>query len=182
MLVQKSGGNEAFLKRLNTFFDNGFYNVGNEPSFLSPNLYHWIGRPDLSSDRIHQIIDKHYNSGRKGIPGNDDSGAMSSWLAFHMIGLYPNAGQPYYLIDTPYFKETVIHLENGNNFSILAPGLSEKSRYIQSATLNGKPFKLSWIEHRDIESGGILILDMGPVPLDWGVGVSPPSKSDRLKN
>ena len=65
-----------------------FYNVGNEPLFLSPNLYHWIGRPDLSNDQIHQIIDKNFNSSRSGIPGNDDSGAMYSWLAFHMMGLY----------------------------------------------------------------------------------------------
>ncbi len=86
-LVELSGGREAFRKRLDTLFDKKLYNVANEPSFLSPNLYHWIGRPDLSNDRIHQIIDTHYNSGRSGIPGNDDSGAMSSWLAFHLMGL-----------------------------------------------------------------------------------------------
>lgn len=179
MLIQKSGGKEAFLKRLNTFFDRGFYNVGNEPSFLSPNLYHWIGRPDLSSYRIHQIIDKNYNSTRSGIPGNDDSGAMSSWLAFHMMGLYPNAGQSYYLINTPYFKQTVIHQENGKDFTIVAKNLSEKNKYIVSATLNGKPISKSWIEHQDIVGGGKLVLEMGESPsTTWGTAILPPSKSD----
>ncbi len=179
MLIEKSGGKEAFLKRLDTFFDRGFYNVGNEPSFLSPNLYHWIGRPDLSSERIHQIIDRHYNSSRSGIPGNDDSGAMSSWLAFHMMGLYPNAGQPYYLINTPYFKQTVIHQENGNDFTIVARNLSEKNKYIKSATLNGKPFEKAWIEHQDIENGGTLVLEMANKPsATWGASLLPPSKSD----
>jgi putative alpha-1,2-mannosidase len=179
MLIQKSGGKEAFLNRLNTFFNRGFYNVGNEPSFLSPNLYHWIGRPDLSSERIHQIIDKHYNPTHSGIPGNDDSGAMSSWLAFHLMGLYPNAGQSYYLINTPYFKQTVIHQENGKDFTVVAKNLSEKNKYIVSATLNGKPFSKSWIEHQDIVDGGSLILEMGESPsTTWGTAILPPSKSD----
>jgi predicted alpha-1,2-mannosidase len=179
MLIQKSGGKDAFLKRLDTFFNRGFYNVGNEPSFLSPNLYHWISRPDLSSDRIHQIIDKYYNSTHSGIPGNDDSGAMSSWLAFHMMGLYPNAGQSYYLINTPYFRQTIIHQENGNDFTIVAKNLSEKNKYIVSATLNGKPFSKSWIEHQDIVDGGSLILEMGEsTSVTWGTAILPPSKSD----
>jgi predicted alpha-1,2-mannosidase len=179
MLIQKSGGKEAFQKRLDTFFDRSFYNVGNEPSFLSPNLYHWIGRPDLSSDRIHQIVDKNFTSQHNGIPGNDDSGAMSSWLAFHMMGLYPNAGQSYYLINTPYFKQTVIHQENGKDFTIIAKNLSEKNRYIKSATLNGKPFTQAWIEHQDIANGGNLVFEMDAAPSgSWGTTIIPPSKSD----
>ena len=84
-LVVKSGGTVAFRRRLDTLFDSDFYNVGNEPSFLSPTLYHWIGRPDLSSNRVHEIIDGNYNASRRGIPGNDDSGSMSSWLALSLI-------------------------------------------------------------------------------------------------
>lgn len=177
-LIQKSGGKDAFMKRLNTFFDKGFYNVGNEPSFLSPNLYHWIGRPDISSDRIHQIIKKYFNSSHGGIPGNDDSGAMSSWLAFHMMGIYPNAGQSYYLINTPYFKQTVIHQENGKDFTISAKDLSETNKYIKAATLNGKPYNKAWIEHQEIVNGGVLVLEMDAAPSNsWGTELVPPSKS-----
>ena len=179
MLVKKSGGNEAFLKRLNTFFNQGFYNVANEPSFLSPNLYHWIGRPDLSNARIHKIIDKNYSSKNDGIPGNDDSGAMSSWLAFHMMGLYPNAGQSYYLINAPYFRKTVVHQPNGADFTIRAPKISTQNKYIQSATLNGHPYHKAWIEHSDIVKGGELVLEMGDEPSnEWGTSMVPPSKSD----
>ena len=77
-LIELCGGNEAFEKRLNTFFDQNLFNVNNEPSFLSPCLYHWIGKPHLSSERIHQIIKDNYNDGPIGLPGNDDSGAMAS--------------------------------------------------------------------------------------------------------
>ena len=94
-LIEACGGEETFRKRLDMFFDRKRYNVGNEPSFLTPCLYHWIGRPDLTSDRVRQIITENYTDKPDGLPGNDDSGAMSSWLAFHMMGLYPNAGQSY---------------------------------------------------------------------------------------
>jgi predicted alpha-1,2-mannosidase len=176
-LITRSGGQDAFRQRLDTLFDKGFYNVGNEPSFLSPTLYHWVGRPDLSSTRIREIIRKYFNSSHQGIPGNDDSGAMSSWLAFHMMGLYPNAGQSYYLINSPFIKQTVIHQENGKDFTITAKNLSEKNRYIQSATLNGKPFEKAWIAHQDIVAGGNLDLEMSRQPSTvWGRKVLPPSK------
>nr|WP_321412203.1 GH92 family glycosyl hydrolase [uncultured Carboxylicivirga sp.] len=179
-LIELSGGTETFEKRLNTLFDLGLYNVANEPSFLTPNLYHWIGRPDLSNERIHSIIDENYHSGADGIPGNDDSGAMSSWLAFHMMGLYPNAGQSYYLINAPYFEKTVIHQENGNDFIIRTENLSENNKYIQTVTLNGKDYSKSWIEHSDIEKGGTLIFNMGSKPSkEWGLKDLPPSKSDK---
>ncbi len=179
MLVNKSGGTGEFKKRLNTFFEKGFYNVGNEPSFLSPVLYHWIGRPDMSSDRVHQIVDANFNSSRSGIPGNDDSGAMSSWLAFHMMGIYPNAGQPYYLINTPYFEKTIIHQENGKDFTIRTVNLSANNKYIKSATLNGKQLDKSFIDHTDMVAGGELVLTMDAVPsTTWGTKTLPPSKSD----
>lgn len=167
-LITKSGGQEAFEKRLDTFFEKNYYNVNNEPSFLTPCLYHWIGRPDKSSDRIHTIIAKHFNDSPGGLPGNDDSGAMSSWLAFHMMGLYPNAGQDYYLINTPLLKETTFHLKNGKTFRIKAPKLSDKNRYIQSILLNGKEYPYSALRHKDIVTGGEMILKMGNKPSNWG--------------
>ena len=167
-LITKSGGQEAFEKRLDTFFEKNYYNVNNEPSFLTPCLYHWIGCPDKSSDRIHTIIAKHFNDSPGGLPGNDDSGAMSSWLAFHMIGLYPNAGQDYYLINTPLLKETTFHLKNGKTFRIKAPKLSDKNRYIQSILLNGKEYPYSALRHKDIVAGGEMILKMGNKPSNWG--------------
>jgi predicted alpha-1,2-mannosidase len=167
-LIQKSGGNDAFRKRLDTFFDNGYYNVANEPSFLTPCLYHWIGRPDLSSVRIHDIVDKNYSGAHTGIPGNDDSGAMSSRLAFYMMGIFPNAGHSYYLITTPYFKQTTLHMENGKDFLIIAKNLSPANRYIKSVTLNGKPYQQAWLEHSTMEGGGKLILEMDDNPEGWG--------------
>lgn len=167
-LIEKCGGAADFEKRLDLFFDKGFFNVNNEPSFLTPCLYHWLGKPWRSSDRIREIIAKNYNDGPVGLPGNDDSGAMSSWLAFHMIGLYPNAGQDYYLIHTPLLTSTTFHLEGGKEFKVVAEGLSDKNCYIQGVTLNGKDYPYSVLRHKDIMAGGELVLKMGKKPGNWG--------------
>ena len=91
-------------------------------SFLTPCLYHWIGRPDLTSDRVRQIISENYSDTPDGLPGNDDSGAMSSWFAFHMMGLYPNAGQSYYLLYAPLIPEWTLQLSNGKTLHGIVKG------------------------------------------------------------
>ncbi len=176
-LIAKCGGKDAFKKRLDIFFEEDFYDVNNEPSFLTPCLYHWIGRPDISSRRIRDIVAKNYNDTSMGLPGRDDSGAMSSWLAFHLMGLYPNAGQSYYLINSPFLEATTIQLEGGKSFKIKCNNLSEKNIYIKSVQLNGKTYNKSWIEHQDIIKGGELVLDMDSIPSDWGTTETPPSLS-----
>lgn len=167
-LIEKCGGAEAFEKRLDIFFDKGFFNVNNEPSFLTSCLYHWLGKPWRTGDRVREIIAKNYNDGPIGLPGNDDSGAMSSWLAFHMVGLYPNAGQDYYLIHTPLLASATFHLAGGKDFKIIAKGLSDKNCYIQSVTLNGKDYPYSTLRHKDVIAGGELVLKMGKKPGNWG--------------
>jgi predicted alpha-1,2-mannosidase len=175
-IVAKSGGEVAFKNRLDTFFDTKLYDVSNEPSFLAPTMYHWIGKPYLSSDRIRTIIKDNFNTSHEGLPGNDDSGAMSSWLAFHMMGLYPNAGQPYYLLNTPLIKEITLQLEENKTFNITTKKLSEKNKYIKTALLNGKPYNKAWILHDDIVKGGELILEMDSKPSVWGTTILPPTK------
>lgn len=175
-VIQRSGGTRAFINRLDTLFANGYYNVANEPSFLTPCLYHWAGRPDLSGERVRQIVSHNYNSSAAGIPGNDDSGAMSSWLAFHMMGFYPNAGQDYYLLHAPLLKQSILHQDNGTDFKISTINFSDKNRFVKSVTLNKKPLKRAWITHEDIIKGGELVFEMDAKPSDWGTNELPPAK------
>ena len=99
---------------------------------------------------------------------------MSSWLAFHMMGFYPNAGQPYYLITTPYFKETTLQLDKNREFKIICTNPSNKNVYIKSASLNGKPFNQAWIYHDDIIKGGKLVFELTDKPTVWGKEIVPP--------
>lgn len=180
-LVQKSGGPKKFIERLDLLFDNKHIDVGDEPAFLDPLLYIWAGRPDRTADRVRQILDRSFNATRSGLPGNDDSGAMSSWFIFQNLGFYPNAGQDYYLITAPRFSKSTIHLNNGREFMVIANHLDDAEhpgRYVQSATLNGRPLDQAWFRHADIKNGGVLVLNMGDSPSNWGTQSPPPSLSD----
>ena len=153
-LIEACGGEEAFMRRLNLFFERKRYNVANEPSFLTPCLYHWLGRPDLTSERVRQIITDNYNDSPTGLPGNDDSGAMSSWLVFHMMGLYPNAGQDYYLLHAPLLKAYTMQLCNGN---IIHATIKGKGTHYEKVTFNGKELKDARISHQQLMTGGELV-------------------------
>lgn len=158
-LISICGGADKFERRLDTFFDHGYYNVANEPSFLTPCLYNWIGKPELTSARVKDIINRCYNDSPKGLPGNDDSGSMSSWYAFHAMGIYPNAGHDYYLIHEPLVGKVAISLTNGNTFSIIAD-----STISASPLLNGTPLTDWRIRHQQILAGGELRIPAGSSP------------------
>jgi predicted alpha-1,2-mannosidase len=175
-LIEKSGGKQQFVRRLDAFFDvPDRYDVGNEPGFLAPYLYNWAGRPDKTAEHLRAIIAKSYHAGPNGLPGNDDSGAMSSWFAFGQIGIYPNAGQDVYLIGSPAYPRTTLHLAGGKDFVIEAKDVSADNLYIISAQLNGKPLNRSWLRHAEIVSGGKLVLTMAKTPTHWAETDLPPS-------
>jgi len=154
-LIEACGGTDAFRQRLDLFFEKGYYNVANEPSFLTPCLYHWIGRPDLSTRQVHAIINSHYDDTPDGLPGNDDSGAISSWLAFHMMGLYPNAGHDYYLLNLPLLeKGYTLQLPNGRALEVSVRGKGEDYDH---ATLNGTCLDNARITHDQLTQGGQLV-------------------------
>ena len=155
-LIQACGGKKAFRKRLDLFFEKDYYNVANEPSFLSPCLYHWIDRPDLSTQRVHQIVRYNYSDEPDGLPGNDDSGAMSSWLAFHMMGLYPNAGHDYYLLNLPMVPEYSFQLPNGRVLHVVKQGEGDG---FKSVSFNGKRLKDARITHAQLMEGGELVFE-----------------------
>jgi predicted alpha-1,2-mannosidase len=175
-LIRMSGGAQTFVDRLDAFFNvPERYDVGNEPGFLAPYLYNWAGRPDKTAEHVRAIIAASYHAGPKGLPGNDDSGAMSSWFAFGQMGIFPNAGQDLYLIGSPAYPETRLHLVGGKTFTIEARGLSAENIYVGSATLNGKPLNRAWLRHAEIAAGGRLVLTMSAKPGYWAQQDLPPT-------
>jgi predicted alpha-1,2-mannosidase len=181
-LIDLAGGNQMFVKRLDSIFYREHFDVTNEPGFLIPVLYNWAGRPDHTAEVITELLEKAFTDQRTGIPGNDDSGAMSSWFIFNSLGFYPNAGQDIYLIGTPSFPEADITLASGKTLRIIARNMDGEhiNRFIQSATLNGAPLNTSWLRHKQIENGGTLVFTMGSSPSKWGTADPPPSMSDTV--
>jgi Glycosyl hydrolase family 92/Aldehyde dehydrogenase family len=179
-LIEMAGGNELFNRRMDFIFSSGHFDVTNEPGFLMPVLYNYSGRPDKSADIVHLLLEKAFTDSHAGIHGNDDSGAMSSWLIFQTLGIYPVSGQDVYLIGTPSIPDTSLTLGNGKKLRILAKNLDRSglNRYIQSATLNGADLPNSWFRHAQIKDGATLVFTMGSAPSKWGTATPPPSMSD----
>lgn len=162
-LIQLVGGKDAFNRKLDELFAKNYYDHGNEPSHHIAYLYDYSGEPWKTQEQVRRILAKEYGAGPEGLSGNDDCGQISAWYVLSALGFYPVApGTPYYAIGSPLFPEAIIHLPNGKQFEIAAPGASERNRYIQSATLNGKPFNRTSLEHADIVRGGRLAFQMGP--------------------
>lgn len=179
-VIELAGGDETFIRRLDYIFLRQHFDVTNEPGFLMPVLYNWANRPDRTADVITLLLEKWFTATRAGIPGNDDSGAMSSWFLFNSIGFYPNSGQPVYLIGTPSYPDVTIAVGQGKTLHIIAKNLDPEhiNHYVQSVTLNGRAIEDNWLRHKDIAGGGTLIFTMGPAPGKWGTRTPPPSLSD----
>jgi predicted alpha-1,2-mannosidase len=179
-LIEMAGGDQMFVNRLDWTFLRQHFDVTNEPGFLVPILYNYAGRPDKTADIVHLLLEKFFMANRAGIPGNDDSGAMSSWLIFSTLGIFPVAGQDVYLISTPSIPEASLALANGKQLRIVAKNLDPNglNRYVQSATLNGDDLPTSWFRHAQIKDGATLVLTMGSAPSSWGKTMPPPSMSD----
>jgi putative alpha-1,2-mannosidase len=99
------------------------------------------------------------------------------WAA---VGLFPNAGQPFYYIGSPVFGRSAIHLEGGKTFTVEAAGTSAGNRYVQSAELNGKPLNRAWLTHDEVVRGGTLVLHMDSRPSRWGTDAPPPPQLVKL--
>ncbi len=181
-LINRIGGANKFENHLDSLFEGGHYSLSNEPEFLSPYLYNYISKPDKTALRVRDILNSKYFLGKKGLPGQDDSGALSSWYVWSALGLFPVAGQAVYLIGSPVFTDIELPVNTGKTFKVEAVNTSETNIYIQSATLNGKPFNQNWISHQQLSSGGVLRLIMGDRPSKNGLrGALPPSLSKPKK-
>jgi len=199
-LITLLGGREAFLKKLNTFFNTpyapkgiardvtgmiGLYCQGNEPDIQVPYYYDYAGQPWKTQELVRKILNLMYGSDKYGLayPGNDDQGSLSSWYVLSAMGFYTvNPATPDYIIGSPIFDEVTMHMGNGKDLIIEAKNNSEKNCYIQSATLNGKPWNKPWFSHADIANGGKFVFRMGPQPNpNWGSAQAavPPSMSQR---
>ena len=200
-LIDLMGGRANFIKNLDSTFSTpvgeskydfyykfpdatgnvGEFSMGNEPSFHIPYLYNYAGQPWKTQKLIHSLLDDWFRNDLQGEPGDEDGGAMSAFVVFSEIGIYPvTPGTGTYNIGSPSFENTVIHLDNGKEFKIIAENCSKKNKYIQSAKLNGKEWNKPWFSHKDMQDGGVLELIMGDkANKDWGSDPkdAPPSES-----
>jgi len=178
-LIDLFGGNEPFLRQLDALFlaDEalnegasaditgmiGQYAHGNEPSHHTLYLYAYAGQQYKTAEKVRQVCREFYTTDPDGLIGNEDCGQMSAWYIFTALGFYPvhpTAGE--FVFGSPLCTEAVIHTVDGTEFKVVARNNSNENIYIQSVTLNGKPYEGFTISHEDIMKGGELVFEMGP--------------------
>ena len=184
-LINLFGSDKAFMSKLDSLFfvegwagDNaspdmsgmtGQYAHGNEPSHHVIYMYNYAGRPDKAAPLLRKMLNEMYLDQPDGLSGNEDVGQMSAWYILSSVGLYqvdPVGGR--FVIGSPLFDKATVNVGAGKTFTVVAKNNSDRNIYVQSARLNGKALKNSYVEFNDIRHGGTLELVMGPKPSKWG--------------
>ena len=183
-LMELYGGDEAFIKQLDTLFTMeldekyieateditrdgiiGNYVQGNEPGHHIPYLYNWTSQPWKTQSRVRMIMDEMYSTGVDGLCGNDDAGQMSAWYIFSALGFYPvSPGDDRYAIGSPNVVSATINLENGKKLLIKTENQSKANVYVQKVLLNGKELERNYLLHSDLAGGGEIVFQMGAEP------------------
>jgi putative alpha-1,2-mannosidase len=203
--ISLAGGDEAFVGLLDRFFGFGakpvrqpgvapgelemldgyglgrFEGMNNEPDMDAPWAYQYAGRPDRTADVVHAAVHQQFGTGRGGLPGNDDSGGLSSWYVWASLGLFPVAGQGLFLLNTPSYSESTVQVGD-EELTIATRGFTEprpggRAQYVQSVEFNGQPLERSWLLGKELHRGGRLVMELGSEPGPWGRDRRPPSAS-----
>jgi predicted alpha-1,2-mannosidase len=182
-LVQLMSQSGDVLSRLDDYFSqlnagesNPNLYIGNEPDFGDPWVYNWAKKPSSAQKVVHNIIQREFTTDPGGLPGNDDLGAMSAWLVWADLGMYPEIpGVGGFALNTPAFPNMTLKLGNGRTVRVTSSGAP--SYYIQQMTLNGARYNRTWLPLSALGAGGTVKYTLGPKPSTWGTGpnTAPPS-------
>jgi len=182
--INLAGGEETYLELLDLFFGfrdpepgdevHRFEGLNNEPDMETPFAYLYAGRHDRTAQIVRSVMKYQFTNGRGGLPGNDDSGGLSSWYVWNAVGIFPATAIPVMFIGSPMFEKATLHLLGGD-FIVRALNQAPDHDFVQSAWLNGRPLKRSYLKLSEFSAEAELTLEMGPEPSDWGGNSRPPS-------
>lgn len=163
-LAKLMGGKQKFVNRLQMVFDKNLYDPANEPDIAYPYLFSYFkGEEWRTQKEVTRLLDKYYTDKPSGIPGNDDTGTMSAWAVFSMMGIYPDCpGSPYYTITSPVFDKVTLHLDSryypDGDITITADRSAATGKYIKSISLGGKKLNSYRISHKELIKNRSLLL------------------------
>jgi predicted alpha-1,2-mannosidase len=160
-MIQLMGGNDRFEQKLDALFAQDQFDMANEPDFAYPFLYNFIrGKAEKASEKVSLLIDTYYKNAPDGIPGNDDTGTMSAWLVYAMMGIYPmTPAEPSYTLIKPRFEKVIIHLN---------PDFYEKEKleiisrlpieeHVFQIDINGKKLHQTFLSNKELLAAEKLI-------------------------
>lgn len=162
-LARLMGGGKKFVERLQMVFDEGLYDPANEPDIAYPYLFSYFpGEEWRTQKTVRTLLEKHYRNAPDGIPGNDDTGTMSAWAVFSMMGFYPDCpGEPDYTLVPPVFDRVEISLDprysGGNGTLVIENRVGDG--YAERAVAGGRRLKGFRISHTDLVGAGMIVFE-----------------------
>jgi len=145
--------------------DMGQYAHGNQPIQHMIYLYDYAAQPWKTQYWVRETMNKLYKATPDGYCGDEDNGQTSAWYVFSALGFYPvTPASTEYATGAPLFKQAKVHFENGKTLTIDAPGNTSKTRYVSSASFNGKPYTKNYLDHFELQKGGKLEIKMSETP------------------
>ena len=163
-LAKLMGGKQKFINKLQMVFDKNLYDPANEPDIAYPYLFSYFkGEEWRTQKEVTRLLNKYYTDKPSGIPGNDDTGTMSAWAVFSMMGIYPDCpGSPYYTVTSPVFDKVTLHLDSryypDGDITITADRSNATGKYIKSVSLGGKKLNSFRISHKELIKNRSLLL------------------------
>jgi predicted alpha-1,2-mannosidase len=157
-LIKMHGGKRKFVNKLQEVFDDGHYDPTNEPNIGYPFLFSYVKGEEWRTQQLTQeLLAKHFKNSPDGLPGNDDTGTMSTWAVFCMMGFYPDdATSPSYTFTTPIFDNVTLKLASKNlEIEVVRP--TEKARFIDKIVIDGKRYNSYRISHDDLMKAGKVV-------------------------
>lgn len=159
-LAKLMGGQKAFVDKLQMVFDKGYYDPANEPDIAYAHLFsYFTGEEWRTQKEIRRLLKTYFRNAPDGIPGNDDTGTMSAWAIFNMIGFYPDCpGEPAYTLTSPVFDKVTIQLDKSvwgtDKLIIETERPHVNSTIIKSMEMRGKPLNRYRISHEELLKAG----------------------------
>ncbi|MEU6367870.1 GH92 family glycosyl hydrolase [Streptomyces sp. NPDC046931] len=151
----------------------GMYGHSNQVAHHVIYMYDAAGEPWKAQANVREVLSRLYTGSEigQGYHGDEDNGEQSAWYLFSALGFYPLVmGSGEYAIGSPLFKKATVHLENGRDLVVNAPGNSTRNVYVQGLKVNGRPWTSTALPHALLSRGAVLDFDMGPRPSAWGSG------------
>lgn len=158
-LARLMGGQKPFVNKLQRVFDEGLYDPANEPDIAYAHLFSYFkGEEWRTSKEVHRLLQKFFKNAPDGIPGNDDTGTMSTWAIFNMMGFYPDCpGEPAYTLSAPVFDKVTITLDpkqwGRDKLVIETERHATESIHIHKMELGGKALSRYRISHDELVHG-----------------------------
>ena len=161
-LAKLMGGDKAFVNHLQSVFDKGYYDPANEPDIAYPYLFSYFKGEEWRTQKlIRELLKSGYHNAPNGVPGNEDTGTMSAWAIFSMMGFYPACpGDVNYVLTSPTFDKVTIHLDERfypkGKLVIESKHDTPEAVYVKEVKAGDRKLKGFTLSHEQLVNAGTL--------------------------